>query len=125
MIQISNLEKLGMTGKTKILVVMPHPDDESVFTAGFILKASKVNVKLDLLCMSYGEKSTKKYSVNENNDLGEVRKTELGNACKILGVSSLIIKNYGDGKLENKTEEMYSFLKEVYEKNEYDWVLTL
>merc|ERR1712117_391697 len=61
----------------RVLVVISHPDDESMFFGPTILNLCRVNPKhLFLLCMTNGDYRRQ----------GNIRKHELYKACKVLGV---------------------------------------
>ncbi|KAJ9588904.1 hypothetical protein L9F63_017782, partial [Diploptera punctata] len=61
----------------KVLFVTAHPDDECMFFGPVILKlAQKSDCQLFLLCLTEG---------NYNKE-GKVRRRELWNSCKILGI---------------------------------------
>ena len=42
--------------KGGLLVVMAHPDDESMGTGGLILRHTRAGVPTHLICATYGEK---------------------------------------------------------------------
>lgn len=120
-----DFDRLNFTKNSKLLVVMPHPDDEAVFAAGLIYKTAMTGVDVDLCCMTNGEKSTHRHGLKQNDDLSTVRKKEVEEAARIMGVKTLICANLPDGGLSEKWQDVMDFL--IREVNEFKptHVLTL
>ena len=83
----------------RMLVVFPHPDDESFATGGTIAKYAKNGWMIHLLCITRGQKgSSEQYPSGEK--LGMIRSQELENAASILGISHVQMYDFIDGKLK-------------------------
>nr|CAH8828702.1 unnamed protein product [Trichobilharzia regenti] len=67
--------------KHPVLVVVAHPDDESMFFAPTILKLIYTGYHVDLLCVTTGN----------YDGLGDVRKLEMNSAARKLGIRRLSI----------------------------------
>lgn len=81
-----------------VLAVVAHPDDES-FGLGAILTAfADENTRLAVLCLTHGEASTLHGVAGE---LTEVRADELAAAAEVLGVSTVELLSYPDGRLSD------------------------
>lgn len=81
------------------VAIFAHPDDEAFGPAGKIaLEAEKRDVFI--ICITDG--SAGKDSTHSKKDLAQIRKEELLNSAKILGVKGVIFFNYGDGTLSNQ-----------------------
>lgn len=79
-----------------VLAVIAHPDDES-FGLGAILSAfADQGAQLAVLCLTHGEASTLNGVVG---DLREIRAAELTGAAEVLGVSTVELRDYPDGRL--------------------------
>lgn len=95
----------------RILVITAHPDDESYSASGAIFQNPRAGGKTFLVCATLGEKGIshlkKKISAHS---LKIIRKKELTQAAKYLGISKIHILGLGDGKLKSQTE---SFLKKA------------
>ena len=97
---MKNIEELlKREGNKRMLVIFPHPDDESFASAGVIMKAKSLGYEVTLLTLTRG--GAGRISINpKGRSLKEIRSEELMNAAKILGVNDLIIKDFDDGKLK-------------------------
>jgi LmbE family N-acetylglucosaminyl deacetylase len=100
MITTNTLSTLGIIATSRVLVVMPHPDDEAIFCGGFLHKLSVNAIPTRVITMTAGEKSALRYGVKPTDDLGEIREKELATALTILGVNDFCIYHYPDGTLE-------------------------
>jgi LmbE family N-acetylglucosaminyl deacetylase len=69
-------------GSSSILVVAPHPDDETLATGGLISTARADGVDVVIAAVTDGENAYK-----DAGPLGEVRTAEQRNALEVLGVS--------------------------------------
>ena len=87
------------SGRT-ILVVLAHPDDESLACGGTIARLADAGAKVVLLCASRGEKgAVSDPALVAGADLATVRARELREAAKILGISEVVIFEHPDGDL--------------------------
>lgn len=70
-----------------ILVVLPHPDDETFSTGGTLARASDAGVEATYLCGTYGDMGRRmgKPAFTNREALRDVRTTELQEACRVLG----------------------------------------
>lgn len=108
---IRDITSLGITSNSRVLICMPHPDDESVFVSGLLCKLSSAKVPTRVLTFSLGEKSTLRFGLADDADLSKVRTAELKNALKTLGISDFKLLDFGDGNLENQEKEILSYVK--------------
>ncbi len=78
--------------------IFAHPDDEAFGPGGTLaLEAKKRDVYL--ICVTNGEAG--KSSLDEVRELGEVRREELLESAKILGIKKVFFLGYHDGTLSN------------------------
>jgi LmbE family N-acetylglucosaminyl deacetylase/protein-L-isoaspartate O-methyltransferase len=91
----------------KVMIVAPHPDDESLGCGGLIAQLRAQNAEVSILFMTNGEASHPNSIVYPPNKLAELRKREANRAAEILGVKEdrLIFLNAGDGRLQNLENE--------------------
>lgn len=106
MITTNTLSDLGITHKSRILMVMPHPDDEAIFAGGFLHKLAKHHIPTRLITMSAGEKSTLRHKLHPSADLAKERRGELAGAMKILRIFDYHVYNFPDGGMPMIKEKM-------------------
>ncbi len=81
-----------------LLVVLSHPDDESMGTGGLILRHTRAGIATHLVCATYGEAGWQgKPPGARKEDLGEMRVKELEEAAAALALSGVELWDYPDG----------------------------
>ncbi len=100
MITTGSLSTLGIDAASRILVVMPHPDDETIFCGGFIHRLYTSKIPIRVITMTRGENSTLRFGLKPTDNLGRIREKEFGRALSILGVKNFHTYTYPDGGLE-------------------------
>lgn len=102
-----------------VVVIYPHPDDESFGAAGTITKFREQGVPVTYLCGTLGEMGRNMGSPTFANreTLPEIRKEELIQACKVLDVD-LQMLGYRDKTLEYEdrqqvAEHLKSLLEDI------------
>ncbi|MFC0190250.1 bacillithiol biosynthesis deacetylase BshB2 [Fictibacillus aquaticus] len=85
-----------------ILVVFPHPDDEAFGVAGTIAQLTNRGVPVTYICLTLGEMGRNMgippFTTRES--LPEIRKSELDQACKAVGITDLRRFGYRDKTVE-------------------------
>ncbi|MCA9381799.1 PIG-L family deacetylase [Candidatus Dojkabacteria bacterium] len=119
-----NLSELKLENGKKALFVFPHPDDEQAFATGLCLNMLKHGMKIKSICITKGEKSTLRYGLSENANLGETRAEEYKNACAILKLDDSIIYDYQDGGVNMQADEMKQMLIQEIDSGQYDYIST-
>lgn len=109
---ISKLKELDINFDSRILVFMPHPDDEAVFCSGLIKKLTLNNIAVKLITMTSGEKSTLVFGLKPGEDLAAARRVEQANSCFILGINDYEILTIPDGGLKQKEKEVKKIISE-------------
>lgn len=91
-----------MTDPLRLLVVLAHPDDESMGMGGTLAKYSAEGVEIYYVCASRGERGW--FGPEEQNPgpsaLGQLRTKELEKAAKELGLKGLYFLDYVDGEVD-------------------------
>ncbi|MBU9724281.1 MULTISPECIES: bacillithiol biosynthesis deacetylase BshB2 [Bacillaceae] len=74
-----------------VLVVFPHPDDEAFGVAGTILSHTKAGTPVTYVCLTLGEmgRNMGRPLIANRETLPKIRKQELEEACRLLGVKDL------------------------------------
>lgn len=84
----------------KILLIFAHPDDETFSSGGSIARMVKKGAKIKLITATYGQAGqTGEYGKITPEELGEIRKKEQEEACRILGISKVYHFGMMDGQL--------------------------
>lgn len=97
-----------------VLVMLPHPDDESFGVAGLIAQSRNRGIPVTYACGTLGEMGRNMGSPTYANreTLPELRKQELINACKEMDVTDLRMLGLRDKTLEFEDDE---YLADVME----------
>ncbi len=82
----------------KLLVVFPHPDDESVMVGGLIQRAMALGFAVTVLTLTEGNRG-KIYINGKGRSVTEIRRQEMALAMSILRVTDWIMWKFEDGKL--------------------------
>lgn len=94
---MKTVDQILKSTKNKVmLVVFPHPDDESVMAGGLIQRARKLGWLVKVVCLTCGEKGINHLG---KESLAGIRSKEFVAAVKELGVEDAILWNYCDGNL--------------------------
>jgi LmbE family N-acetylglucosaminyl deacetylase len=84
--------------KGGLLLVMAHPDDESMGAGGLILRHTRNGIASHLICATYGEAGWMGKPLGAKPaDLPEIRAQELEEAAQALALSSVELWDYPDG----------------------------
>jgi LmbE family N-acetylglucosaminyl deacetylase len=128
----TDLEEISVDNE-RILIVSPHPDDESLAVAGIIKKAVDNNQSVLLVEVTDGSgsiNSSKLRKFNEEHNssgsLVEIRRNETINAMKTLGLSeeNIIFLGYPDGGLNHMFNDNWGVeipFKSNNEFNQFDY----
>ncbi|MBP2078930.1 bacillithiol biosynthesis deacetylase BshB2 [Oceanobacillus polygoni] len=110
----------------RVVVIYPHPDDESFGAAGTILKFREEGVPVTYLCGTLGEmgRNMGNPPFANRETLPEIRKAELLNACHILDMD-LKMLGYRDKTLEfEDIREVALHLKQILDELKPTLVIT-
>lgn len=92
--------------KGGLLLVMAHPDDESMGAGGLILRHTRAGVVTHLICATYGEKGWMgKPPGAREEDLPEIRAGELEQAAVALGLADVELWDYPDGGVSESDQQ--------------------
>src|SRR5437773_4524134 len=84
--------------KGGLLLVMAHPDDESMGSGGLVLRHTRAGIPTYLICATYGEAGwTGKPAAAKKEDLPEIRAKELEEASAALALNGVELWDYPDG----------------------------
>ena len=120
----AKLTDMGISKKSKVLIIYPHPDDEAFCNGGLIQKLVKNSVDCFVLCLTKGEASTLKFTLTGEDSLPAVREQEFNSVMKALGVINFEITTFPDGGLKAEKEQVTNFLKTKIDKLKSDVLIT-
>jgi LmbE family N-acetylglucosaminyl deacetylase len=84
---------------------MAHPDDESMGTGGLILRHTRADVEVNLICGTRGEKGWVGKPIGaRREDLSRIRTTELEAAASALAINGYQLWDYPDGGVEGSDQ---------------------
>lgn len=100
----------------KILIIYPHPDDETLASGGIIRNFSDQGSDVTLIVLTRGEKGNDDAHLDDS--LKKTRELELKNAAQSLGINRIVLEDFGDGELTKNKAQVASYLqKQVLEIN--------
>jgi LmbE family N-acetylglucosaminyl deacetylase len=87
-----------MQNSPGLLIVMAHPDDESMGCGGLILRHTRAGVPVGLISATRGEAGWKGKPIGaKKEDLAQIRTGELEEAAAALSISGVELWDYPDG----------------------------
>lgn len=91
-----------------ILVVFPHPDDESFGTSGTLAKHIQAGTQVTYACLTLGEMARNMGNPILANrvTLPELRRKELEESCRAIGIQDLRLMGLHDKTVEFEDQEM-------------------
>lgn len=98
-----------------VVVVMPHPDDETVMMGGLLQRLNRLGFEVTLLCLTKGEKG-RIYGCGWGRNMMEIRTQELRKALRNLGTVNLQLFSYPDAGLKMHTDwhnEIHAVLQKL------------
>ncbi len=108
--------------KKTVLAIFAHPDDEAFGPGGTLAKFSQTH-DVYLICATQGEKG--KNSLKTSKKLHEIRKLELENSAKILGIKKVFCLGFVDGTLSNNLyHKLASKIEEKIKKINPEIIIT-
>lgn len=105
----------------KILVVLPHPDDEAYFFSGTLAKYIEEGAQITYACLTLGEMGRNMGVPLFANrvTLPAIRKQELVASCQAIGIQDLRMLGFHDKMIEFEDQELLDgeILKLIRELN--------
>lgn len=91
-----------MTDPLRLLCVLAHPDDESLGTGGVLARYASEGVETHVLTATRGEAGRYRDGTDHPGPeaLGRIREEELRSAAEVLGVRTVEVLGYPDGRLD-------------------------
>lgn len=123
--RIGSIPELGISSADRVLIVMPHPDDEAVFAGGLMCLLNRAGIATRLLTVTRGEASTHRYGLTPSASLGDRREQEVIGAARILGTTDVTVGTVPDGGIPAHTAKVTALLKTGYTSFKPTVIVTL
>jgi LmbE family N-acetylglucosaminyl deacetylase len=88
---------------SRVMVVMPHPDDAEFGAAGTVASWGKDGKEVTYVVCTNGDKGSSDPDMTSER-LAEIRRKEQADAANVLGVKDIVFLDYPDGWLEDTPE---------------------
>ncbi len=119
-----NIEEVLKQIDNKVLmVVYPHPDDETFGAGGLLLRAKKMGWKTIVVCLTKGG-AGKIFVHGRGRSVIEIRQQELEKAAAILKATTLVVEDFGDARLLKEVETWEDWLKKTIEDHSPSVIVT-
>jgi LmbE family N-acetylglucosaminyl deacetylase len=106
----------------QVLVIFPHADDEAISCGGSLHHISARGSAITLVILTKGERGTPNATLNPG--FKDIRTREAQAVTAILGISRLIQEDFGDGALQQKKQELTTFISTTIEQEKPDLLIT-
>lgn len=105
-----------------VMAVFPHPDDETVMCGGTLRRLATLGATVTLVVLTAGERGEPSQVSDEERR--RLRAEELRRAAGLLGVARVLLEDFGDGRLAERSAAVAGYLGEVISRASPDLVLT-
>ena len=105
-----------------VLVVFPHPDDETVTCGGTINRLSRAGSAVTVLLLTRGERGNPGGRLDPA--LAQIRDAEADRAADILGASRVVHEDFGDGRLSERRADVRMQIAALIEAIQPDLIIT-
>lgn len=112
-------ELTNWKGNKTLMVVFPHPDDETVASGGLLMAAKDAGWKTIVVILTQGEAGQNRLK----GELKSIRVEELKKSTTLLDVDQLVHADFGDGRLKENAK-WTSWLGEQIMKYNPGWIVT-
>lgn len=111
-------------GKTNILVIYPHPDDETMASGGLInLISKRTDFELHVVTVTKGEKGKELLDLPDK-ELAQIRTQEFFDAVSILEVKNAEAWDFPDGEINENKIDLKNRVLEYIERNKISTIVT-
>jgi LmbE family N-acetylglucosaminyl deacetylase len=111
--------------KPSVLCVFAHPDDESFSCAGTMARYVPEGVAFHVLSFTPGQAAKRPEPIDSAEELALLREFELRAAGEVLGIVSVSVLGYEDGRLDQASpEELIHHVKDALDRTQADTIIT-
>jgi LmbE family N-acetylglucosaminyl deacetylase len=105
----ANRPVVGLPDARRIVVLAPHPDDESLGCGGLLLLASRRGADISVVFATDGDDML---IADSPGDLGPRRREQATEACRILGARPIFL-GFEDGRLADAVGDLAAALRRI------------
>lgn len=109
------LPTLDLTECRRLIVVAPHPDDETLGLGAMTTQLTAVGVDVQVVSVSDGGAAQPGVSASDRRRMETIRRYELGRAASLLNIPSPISLGFPDGELTDHEDALAETLAEILE----------
>jgi len=106
----------------KVLVIAPHPDDETLCCAGTIMNFIEKGDKVKVVIVTDGRYGAPSEELRGTEELVRIRREEAIRVFELLGVKDYEFLNFEDSKVVQQSREVEERLKKLLESYKPDVV---
>lgn len=107
------LPALDLTECRRLIVVAPHPDDETLGLGAMATQLTAMGVDVQVISVSDGGAARPGVTASERLRMETIRRYELGRAASLLKVPSPISLGFPDGELPDREDTLADTLTEI------------
>jgi LmbE family N-acetylglucosaminyl deacetylase len=115
------VKQLSAPNVHNVLIIFPHPDDETFACGGVISHWAKNGTQIDCCVFTKGECGVEGAIFTPS--LKEIRTKEMQQSAKALGISTVWQYDFGDGHISEHQPEITTIITELLQRH-YDIVIT-
>lgn len=109
----SPLPTLDLAECRRLIVVSPHPDDETLGLGAMATQLTALGVDVQVVSVSDGGAAQSDGTVSDRLRMATIRRYELGRAASLLNVPSPISLGFPDGALADHEDALTDMLAEI------------
>lgn len=106
----------------RVLLIFPHPDDEVLTAGGLIGRLRAQGSAVKVVFLTLGERGTPDGKIDL--ELKQKRRLEAHSVAKTLGIADLVLEDFGDGMLKQKTSELALYIQNLFVSYKPDLIVT-
>jgi LmbE family N-acetylglucosaminyl deacetylase len=84
----------------RLLCITAHPDDEAGGFGGTLRLYADRGVETHVICLTEGQAASNRGGARSGEELARMRRAELAESCRLLGVAQSSVLHYPDGALD-------------------------
>lgn len=106
--------RIGLPQLDRVLVIAPHPDDETIACGGSVALLAADGVPVTVAVITDGEAGAG--GPLRGGDVGRLRRGETVSACRVLGIDDLRFLGLADGRLEERRDDLETGLRDLVQE---------